>query len=50
MPSPNAALGVERRRLSAAEARCVERGGKLTEPRRDVLALLLAAERWGPTI
>jgi len=45
MPSPNAALGVERRRLAAAEARCVERGGKLTEPRRDVLALLLAAER-----
>jgi len=45
MPGPDAVPTAGKRRLALAEARCIERGGKLTEPRRDVLGLLLAAER-----
>lgn len=32
-------------RLAQAESQCIAHGGKLTEPRRDVLSLLLEAER-----
>jgi Fur family zinc uptake transcriptional regulator len=45
MPKPDAALAEGRQWLTLAETRCSERGGQLTGPRRDVLGLLLAAER-----
>lgn len=45
MPKADTASVVTVGRLARAEAHCHERGGKLTEPRRDVLTLLLAADR-----
>lgn len=45
MPKAETVSATPSGHLARAEARCHERGGKLTEPRRDVLGLLVAADR-----